>query len=299
MPRSRSSSSDAPSIESATSPQIRRVRAYKGASDDEEMASDASSEALESATEAPPNDDLATISFGALIKAQSALGKRRRRSSSSTDPTEDQPPEPFSTTPHHPPRPTHPASSEALERRAGKKDHRDFSRPSKHAPTELSAKKAVSRKRSVIHLPRRQSRDPRFEPAVGRVDDEKVKRNYAFLDSYRDNEIAELKAGLKREKDAGKREVLKKALTSMESRRKTQQLKEQRQEVVRLHRREERAKVAEGKKPFYLKRGEIKERALKERFRGMKSKQVDKVIERRRKKLTAKERKGMPLERRG
>ena len=126
-----------------------------------------------------------------------------------------------------------------------------------------------------------------------------MKRNYAFLDSYRDAEIAELKAGLKKEKDVAKRETLKKALTSMESRRKTQQLKDQRQEVVRLHRREERAKVAEGKKPFFLKKGEIKERALKERFRGMKSKQVDKVIERRRKKLTAKERKGMPLERRG
>ena len=47
MSRSRSPSSEAPSIESATLPQIRRVRAYKGASD-EEVASDASSEALES-----------------------------------------------------------------------------------------------------------------------------------------------------------------------------------------------------------------------------------------------------------
>ena len=126
-----------------------------------------------------------------------------------------------------------------------------------------------------------------------------MKRNYAFLDGYRDAEIAELKAGLRKEKDAGKRETLRRALTSMESRRKTQQLKDQRQEVVRQHRREERAKVAEGKKPFFLKKGEIKERALKERFKGMKSKQVDKVIERRRKKLTAKERKEMPLERRG
>ena len=76
-------------------------------------------------------------------------------------------------------------------------------------------------------------------------------------------------------------------------------MKEQQQEVLRKHRKEEREKVEQGKKPFYLKKGEQKKRALEERFRGMKGKQVDKVIERRRKKLAARERRSMPDERRG
>ena len=142
-------------------------------------------------------------------------------------------------------------------------------------------------------------RDPRFEPISGPLDEAKIKNKYAFLDTYRDAEIAELKAGIRKTKDATARETLKRALISMESRKKARLLSEQQQEVLRRHRKEEKEKVDMGKKPYYLKRGELKERALVERFKGMKGKQVDKVIERRRKKQTARERKAMPEERRG
>ena len=191
------------------------------------------------------------------------------------------------------------ADAEALERKAGKKDNRDFSRPSKHAPAEISSKKAVSRKRGVVPIPKREIRDPRFESLSGPLNNDKIKKNYAFLDTYRESEIAELKAGLRKTKDLAARETLKRALTSMESRKKTEELKKQRQEVLRRHRREEKERVEKGKKPFYLKRGTIQEKILVERFEGMKGKQIEKVIERRRKKQTAKERRGMPFVRRG
>jgi len=85
----------------------------------------------------------------------------------------------------------------------------------------------------------------------------------------------------------------------MESRKKTERLKEQEQEVLRQHRKEEKGKIEQGKKPFYLKKADQKQLALKKRFEGLKGKQVDKVIERRRKKQAAKERKAMPDARRG
>lgn len=85
----------------------------------------------------------------------------------------------------------------------------------------------------------------------------------------------------------------------MESRKKSQQVKDQQQEVVRKHRKEEKAKVEQGKKPFYLKKTDQKQMALVKRFEGMKGKQVDKVIERRRKKQAGKEKKSMPEARRG
>ncbi|CRJ91088.1 hypothetical protein BN1723_017029 [Verticillium longisporum] len=44
-----------------------------------------------------------------------------------------------------------------------------------------------------------------------------------------------------------------------------------------------------GKQPFYLKKSEQKKRLLTEQFKGMKKKQVNKVIERKRKKVAAKE----------
>lgn len=189
--------------------------------------------------------------------------------------------------------------TEARERKAGKKDIRDFARVSKHAPTEQSSKKAVSRRRGVVPVPKRPVRDPRFESLSGPLNEDKLRKNFAFLDAYRESEMAELEAGIRKANDPAAREILKRALTSMQSKKKSQDLKDQRQDVLRRHRKEERERVEAGKKPFYLKRGEVKERALVERFKGMKGKQVEKAIERRRKKQTAKERKEMPDERRG
>ncbi len=110
--------------------------------------------------------------------------------------------------------------------------------------------------------------------------------------------MAELRAAMRKSKNLTTTEELKRTLRSMESRKKTQEAKEQEQAVLRAHRAREKELVRLGKKPFYLKRGEQKKLALVERFEGLKKKQVDKIIERRRKKKTARERKGMPEGRR-
>ncbi|MCJ1275657.1 rRNA biogenesis protein rrp36 [Puttea exsequens] len=235
-----------------------------------------------------PTIDASSISFGELARAQEILGKRKRTDGDDLD--MKSPKELINHRGN--------ADSEALERKAGKEDKRDFARASKHAPTELSSKKAVSRKRSVVPTHRIDYRDPRFEPVSGQVDDQKVKKNYLFLNTYRDSEMAELKSAIRKGKDLEAKEKLKCALLSMESRKKAQQTKDQRQEVLRKHRKEEKDKIEQGKKPFYLKKAEQKKLALVERFDGMKGKQVDRVIERRRKKAAAKERKAMPTSRR-
>lgn len=234
----------------------------------------------------------ASISFGALVKAQASLGKRKR--SIDDDAYREAhgsfaESEPFGDF----------INNEALERRAGKKDTRDFSRASKHAPAELSSKKAVSRRREVVPIRKINHRDPRFEPVSGAVDDQKIKKNYSFLDTYRESEISELKSAIRKSKTGEGKEKLKRALLSMESRRKAQEMKEQQQEVLRRHRKEEKEKIEQGKRPFFLKKADQKKMTLVEKFEGMKSKQIDKLIERRRKKKAAKERKGMPEARRG
>ena len=191
------------------------------------------------------------------------------------------------------------ANKEALERRAGKRDTRDFLRTSKHAPAEISSKRAVSRKREVVPTQKSIHRDPRFEPLYGAVDEKRTKKDYSFLDAYRDSEMLHLKLAIRKIKDGEGKEKLKRALLSMESRKKAQKMKEQQQEILRKHRKEEKEKIEQGKRPFYLKKADQKKKALIERFEGMKSTQVDKTIERRRKKKAAKERKGMPSTRRG
>ena len=188
--------------------------------------------------------------------------------------------------------------NEARERKAGKKHNPDVNRSSKHAPTEISSKKAVSRKREVVPVFKREYRDPRFAPLAGPVDDSKVRKAYSFLDDYREDEMKELKEAIKTTKDDDAKEKLKRALMSMESRKKARARKDKEREMLDIHRKEEKELVKHGKQPFYLKKTEQKKRLLMDQYGGLKGKHLDHVIERRRKKVEGKEKRKMPFARR-
>jgi ribosomal RNA-processing protein 36 len=189
-------------------------------------------------------------------------------------------------------------------------------RSHKHAPVELTSKKPVTRKRDFLTVTAETkkvaARDPRFTPlgpgasAAGAgggggsaIDEIKARKAYAFLDDYRASEMQELRAAIKKTRDAGEREKLQRALLSMESRKKAQDRKDRERAVIEEHRKKEKELVKQGKTPFYLKKSEQKKRVLVDQFQGMKKKQVDKVIERRRKKVAGKEKKLLPFARRG
>lgn len=243
----------------------------------------------ESQDKQPEEGPEAVISFGALAKAQQTLrtpfkrqglieAKSHKTNSEQGDGWED---------------------NEALERKAGKNDHRDFGRSNKHAPAEVSSKKAVSRKREVVAVAKREIRDPRFDHLSGHLDNSKLGKAYSFLDDYREDEMKALKEQIKKTKDEFERERLKRALLSMESKKKAQERKKKEQEILDKHRKEEKELVKEGKKPFYLKKAEQKKRFLTEQYSGLKGKQLDHAIERKRRKVEGKEKKRMPLARRG
>ena len=141
------------------------------------------------------------------------------------------------------------------------------------------------------------ARDPRFDPLTGPLNDNRVAQTYAFLSDYRSSEIAQLKSAIRGTKDLSAREKLQKALKRMESRRKAEEMKEEKQSIVREHRKAEKERVKEGKRPFYLKKAEQKTRVLQKRFEGMGAKKVDKVIEKRRKKQEGKQKKMLPRRR--
>ena len=123
------------------------------------------------------------------------------------------------------------------------------------------------------------------------VQEIKARKAYAFLDEYRDSEIVALKQQIKKAKDAGVREDLKRQLMSMESKRKARLRKDEGEKLLADHRRSEKEAVAQGKKPFYLKKSEQKKQLLLNRYQGMSKGQVDKAIERKRKKVAGKEKK--------
>lgn len=221
----------------------------------------------------PPKVDLSSVSFGALARAQASLPSPRRHKSDPLPPN-NQDASSSLTKSFKPPAKKPPAK-----------------RSSKHAPQEQTSKRPVTRTREIVPDARRKPRDPRFDPLVGKLDEGKARRAYAFLDEYRESEMAELRAEIKKTKNPLDRERLKRQLMSMESRKKAQKKKDEEQNLLAEHRQKEKELVAQGKTPFYLKRSEQKKQLLMNRYEKMSKGQVDRAIERKRKKVVGKEKK--------
>ena len=111
--------------------------------------------------------------------------------------------------------------------------------------------------------------------------------------------MSELKKAIGKAKGEEEKEVLKRALGAMRNRRKADEERARREDVEQKHRRREKELVENGKKPFFLKRGDVRERVLTERFEGMKGKDITKTLERRARKKAQRERRDMPDARRG
>lgn len=277
------------------------------------------------------------ISFGALAKAQNSLGRKRKRGADTI--AEDKAPSSSSSSSTL--EDVREKLRRARERKLGlnrngsigrnetKRNETEtetenrFSKPnpppsrsSKHAPTVLSSKMAVSRKRIVIEPPASatKSRDPRFDPTVlasssssssaaaaaGRHKDASEKA-YAFLDEYRAAELKQLKDQLARTKDVAAREELKRAITSATDRQRALDHKKREREVLSEHKRREKQLIKEGKKsqPYYLKKSELKKEVLKKKYESMGSRERAKALERKRKRVASKEKKDLPWSRRG
>lgn len=247
----------------------------------------------------PANPSLAAsqISFGALAKAQASLPSARRKNqkggasgSESDDGEEDDD-----------------SGPDEVDRHGYSKPKKVAGRTHKHAPAEMTSKKPVTRRRQVVEVHKATARDPRFGPPLGAgfggpggavQSEDALRKNYAFLNTYRDSEMAALRAKVRKTKDPFEKQRLERELMSMQSRKQAQERKDAEKKVVEEHRQQEKELVKQGKNPFYLKKSEQKKRVLVERFQGMRKRQVDKVITRRRKKETAKERRELPMERR-
>lgn len=289
------------------------------------------------------NDQIANVSFGALLQAQDALSRKRKRGSDVTAEQETKleevrkrlreirsgkkSTEPSTKSNHVPKgnpsslsrkysgKPSHSATEndnarlrkDMLEPEDGsdsdsppsEEEAPSRSRTSKHAPTTQSSKHQVTRKRTVVEVPKRIVRDPRFDALnQNSIHTGNSEKAYSFLRDYQKTEIAELRTAIKQARDEDDKGTLKRKLVSMENRLKSKEATEREQEVLRRHRKEEREKIEQGKKPFFLKRKDVKERALAEKFKGMKKKDQQKLIDKRKKKESQKEMKRIPDARR-
>ncbi|KAJ1650743.1 rRNA biogenesis protein rrp36 [Dispira simplex] len=163
----------------------------------------------------------------------------------------------------------------------------------------MSTKKPVSRFRSVVSVTKPKTRDPRFDNLSGKYNEYFFKKSYEFIDTYRDNEEKLIRQKLKATKDPDQKNELSTALNILISRRQSEKNKELEKEISRTHKKREMEMVKQGKKPYYLKKNDLKQLELAERFKDIKDdRQLEKVIEKRRKHNASKAHKAMPFKRR-
>lgn len=261
------------------------------------------------------DDELATISFGSLSSAQKklqdeertkknekrekkaelknsrAIQKKSKPSKYEQHPTSDSESEGFFD--DEAPR----ASSSARPGRS----NRDKGKKNKHAPSESSSKRPVSKVREIEGLGTKYKdnslyRDIRFDAAYGKADLAQIRKNYAFLDGYREQEISQMKLMLKDKKASSllshhEREDIEFRVQSLKSRLDTMKNRDLESKILADHKHEQLRKFKDGSQtnPYFLKKSDKRKLIQKAKFDTMKSSQREKVMERKRKRRLGKE----------
>lgn len=233
-------------------------------------------------------EEMSSLSFGAIRNAQKNLDEEN-------DSDSDSGPEESS------------GGYQGKRDRKGKFGSKDAApkKRLKHAPSESSSKKRVSVIRPIPGLTTAKSgadsasrdsrlyRDIRFDATYGKANEDRVREDYGFLDEYRREEVRELQSKLKNTKEGYVRAQMQTQIQSLESKLKTLEKRDFRKKVLADHRQQQREEAKDGKNPYYLKRSDQRKLVLTEQFKTMKKKDIDRAIERRRKKVTGKEKKDM------
>ncbi|KAF0714234.1 Aste57867_3949 [Aphanomyces stellatus] len=180
----------------------------------------------------------------------------------------------------------------------GDDDEPTTKRANKNRPREMTSKRPVGRFREVMQVRKLKTRDPRFDNASGKLNDDLFKKSYAFLDEYKKDELEEVKKQLKHAKSKTRRSDLQQELSSRKQELAENKRAERIRDATLKRKREEREAVEKGKGAFYLKRKDKKQLELKAKFDELQeSGRLSKFMAKRRKKNANKDHRWLPTQR--
>lgn len=183
---------------------------------------------------------------------------------------------------------------------AARAKEQKFKRDNKDRPQEVSSKRAVGRFREVIQVARSEHVDPRFDTSHGPLDTDAFRKRYSFL--YNDllpKEKAELHARMKKEANPKFKTRLQAQLNRVDQALRDEDVRRRTQVLEQDWKAKERAAVASGKQPYFLKDSERKRLALLAKFQALQDRgKLDKFMEKRRKKNASKDHRYLPSGRR-
>ncbi|RZR97465.1 hypothetical protein BHM03_00026649 [Ensete ventricosum] len=166
---------------------------------------------------------------------------------------------------------------------------------------EMSSKVRVGRFREVVQAPKKVVRDPRFESLCGTLDTDGFRKRYSFLFEVElPAEKERLQKLIRKSKDPNAVEELKSHLSWIDKQIKSGPRKSADSEILSKHIKKEREAARRGKQPYYLKKSEIRERKLIQKYNELKAAgKLDSYIEKRQKKNASKDHRYMPYRRSG
>ncbi|KAF7306896.1 hypothetical protein MIND_00482100 [Mycena indigotica] len=259
---------------------------------------------------APPTlnsleQDLSALPLGALVKAQRAL-KHAEVSEDEDEMSSSDEEEPDLE-------PSQKGKGKELKPEWSTKPRHDIpKRTSKHAPTEVTSKRPVTRRRIVVESDKIQPRDPRFLSFAGQLAPEKFQHNYGFLADSHKTELQTLRENLKlarkrvassprdlREEREAEVQRLERAVKRTESLVNQDRKGKIDRDALAALRETEKAKQKDGKKAWWMKTSEKKEVIMRARYEALASeggsRAVKKAIEKKQRKIGQKEKKSRPF----
>ncbi|KAK0456916.1 hypothetical protein EV421DRAFT_1755583 [Armillaria borealis] len=243
-------------------------------------------------------DDISSLSMGSLRTAQHALVQAETISDSEDDSDDGQ----VEST----------SKAMASKEWSDRERPKAAPRPNKHAPMEMTSKRPVTRRRTVVEVKTVQPRDPRFIPLSGELSEEKYRHNYAFLTQAHKTELQILRENLKRARKLlvsspkhlrSERESEVEKLELAVKRAESAVNKDRREEVERgaldKLKKEEKEKQGQGKGSWWMKEADKKKVLTRARYDALAQsggeRAVKKAIEKKQKKIGQKEKKSRPF----
>ena len=133
-------------------------------------------------------------------------------------------------------------------------------------------------------------RDPRFSDVSGSFNDSYFRQSYKFLESYQEDEIAEIRKQLKKSKKVSdvQRRDMQASLTKLQQMRSSWRKRETRDAVHSEVRKANRDKIKKGQTPFFPSKRSLKESVATREYEYLtknKGKLVDTIMKKKRRKL--------------
>ncbi|CAH1363676.1 unnamed protein product [Tenebrio molitor] len=166
-----------------------------------------------------------------------------------------------------------------------------FKRANKNRPREMTSKKHLMPKDNFIPVKKHFALDPRFEPMCGTFDKKAFKSNYKFLNDLRKKEKNQLESDFHQTNDFKLKKKIKFVMQRLDNKIREED-KNDKQEQHQLLEKEETKIMLKEEKVFFKKKSVKRLESLINQFEDLKkSNKLQKHIERRDKKISARDHK--------